>query len=182
MNQVTCHQNSSGKKLRKTINSGSWKPRRKRPLSAYYFAQLALDCWVAFPNMVECDSMCRTYRLLGNDGPYILKLQWFSFTGAVRWEKILLPLSLVTKIGFGKPRGSSALLVLEDADIDEACEGHMSGTFKNSPLKRCYGHSKDFGFTKVCRYLCGQNWATRVKGFEIWMIPYNAITTWYCYY
>ncbi len=116
-----------------TNNTVVLKPSERTPLSAYYFAQLALDCGLP-PNMlnvvngadVEATAEMMTVH------PDITMV---SFTGGSRVGKIIASRAgykkLVLELG-----GSSALLVLEDADIDEAVEVTMSGTFKNS-AQRC---------------------------------------------
>lgn len=116
-----------------TNNTVVLKPSERTPLSAYYFAQVALDCGLP-PNMLNVVN--------GNDLDAIAEMMtvhpdisMVSFTGGSRVGKIIASRAgykkLVLELG-----GSSALLILEDADVDEAVEVTMAGTFKNS-AQRC---------------------------------------------
>ena len=116
-----------------TNNTVVLKPSERTPLSAYYFAQLALDCGLP-PNMLNC--------INGKDVQAISEMMTIhpditmvSFTGGTEIGKIIASKAgykkLVLELG-----GSSALLILDDADIDEAVEITMNGTFKNS-AQRC---------------------------------------------
>lgn len=116
-----------------TNNTVVLKPSERTPLSAYYFAQLALDCGLP-PNMLNCVN--------GKDVQAISEMMtvhpditMVSFTGGSEIGKIIASKAgykkLVLELG-----GSSALLVLDDANIDEAVEVTMNGTFKNS-AQRC---------------------------------------------
>jgi aldehyde dehydrogenase (NAD+) len=116
-----------------TNNTVILKPSERTPLSAYYFAQLALDCGLP-PNMlnvVNGENLEETAEML-TVHPEITMV---SFTGGSEVGKIIASKAgykkLVLELG-----GSSALLILDDADIDEAVEVTMSGTFKNS-AQRC---------------------------------------------
>ena len=116
-----------------TNNTVILKPSERTPLSAYYFAQLALDCGLP-PNMlnvVNGENLDETAEIL-TVHPEITMV---SFTGGSEVGKIIASKAgykkLVLELG-----GSSALLILDDADIDEAVEVTMSGTFKNS-AQRC---------------------------------------------
>tara|TARA_R110000751_G_scaffold186110_1_gene292573 strand:- start:84 stop:1058 length:975 start_codon:yes stop_codon:yes gene_type:complete len=116
-----------------TNNTVVLKPSEKTPLSAYYFAQLALDCGLP-PNMLNvingADVQATAEMMTIHP-----EITMVSFTGGSKVGKIIASKAgykkLVLELG-----GSSALLVLEDADIDEAVEVTMSGTFKNS-AQRC---------------------------------------------
>lgn len=116
-----------------TNNTVVLKPSERTPLSAYYFAQVALDCGLP-PNMFNVVN--------GTDVDAIAEMMtvhpditMVSFTGGSKIGKIIASKAgykkLVLELG-----GSSALLVLDDADIDEAVEITMAGTFKNS-AQRC---------------------------------------------
>jgi len=116
-----------------TNNTVVLKPSERTPLSAYYFAQLALDCGLP-PNMLNVVN--------GEDIQAISEMMtvhpditMVSFTGGSRIGKIIASKAgykkLVLELG-----GSSALLVLDDANVDKAVEVTMAGTFKNS-AQRC---------------------------------------------
>ncbi|GAA3555105.1 aldehyde dehydrogenase family protein [Snuella lapsa] len=116
-----------------TNNTVVLKPSERTPLSAYYFAQLALDCGLP-ANMLNCingkDIQATSEMMTVHPD-----ITMVSFTGGSKIGKIIASKAgykkLVLELG-----GSSALLVLDDADIDEAVEVTMAGTFKNS-AQRC---------------------------------------------
>ncbi|RKN77893.1 aldehyde dehydrogenase family protein [Ulvibacterium marinum] len=116
-----------------TNNTVVLKPSERTPLSAYYFAQLALDCGLP-PNMLNvingADIQATAEMMTVHPD-----ITMVSFTGGSRVGKIIASKAgykkLVLELG-----GSSALLVLEDADVDEAVQVTMAGTFKNS-AQRC---------------------------------------------
>ncbi|QTE23691.1 aldehyde dehydrogenase family protein [Polaribacter cellanae] len=116
-----------------TNNTVVLKPSERTPLSAYYFTQLALDCGLP-PNMLNCingkDIQATSEMMTVHPD-----ISMVSFTGGSEIGKII-----ASKIGYKKIilelGGSSALLILKDADIDEAVEVTMNGTFKNS-AQRC---------------------------------------------
>ena len=116
-----------------TNNTVVLKPSERTPLSAYYFAQLALDCGLPanMLNVVNGEDIQETAEMLTVHPDITL----VSFTGSSEIGKII-----ATKSGYKKVilelGGSSALLILDDADIDEAIEVTMAGTFKNS-AQRC---------------------------------------------
>ena len=109
------------------------KPSEKAPLSAYYFAQLALDCGLP-PNMLNV--------INGQNIPITVEMMTIhpdvtmvSFTGSSKIGK-----RIAKKLGYKKVilelGGNSALLVLKDADIEEAVAITIAGIFKNSG-QRC---------------------------------------------
>ena len=116
-----------------TNNTVVLKPSERTPLSAYYFAQLALDCGLPanMLNVINGENIQDTAEMM-TVHPDITMV---SFTGSSEIGKII-----ANKAGYKKVvlelGGSSALLVLEDADIEEAVQVTMSGTFKNS-AQRC---------------------------------------------
>jgi phosphonoacetaldehyde dehydrogenase len=116
-----------------TNNTVVLKPSERTPLSAYYFAQLALDCGLP-PNMLNVINGADV-QAIAEMMTVHPEISMVSFTGGSKVGKIIASKAgykkLVLELG-----GSSALLVLEDADIDEAVEVTMSGTFKNS-AQRC---------------------------------------------
>ncbi|MDX1365489.1 MAG: phosphonoacetaldehyde dehydrogenase [Arenibacter latericius] len=116
-----------------TNNTVVLKPSEKTPLSAYYFAQLALDCGLP-PNMLNVINGTNV-QAIAEMMTVHPKISMISFTGGSRIGKVI-----AAKAGYKKVvlelGGSSALLILEDADIDEAIEITMSGLFKNS-AQRC---------------------------------------------
>ena len=116
-----------------TNNTVVLKPSEKTPLSAYYFAQLALDCGLP-PNMlnvVNGQDIQATAEMMTLHPDITL----VSFTGSSEIGKVIAKKSgykkMILELG-----GSSALLVLEDANIDEAVAITIAGTFKNS-AQRC---------------------------------------------
>jgi len=108
------------------------KPSEKTPLSAYWLAQLALDCGLpdnAF-NVVNGD--------LAEIAPLLIQgehVEMVTFTGSSTVGRQVAADAgykrLILELG-----GSSPLLVLEDADVDEAVDIAMAGIFKNSG-QRC---------------------------------------------
>ncbi len=115
-----------------TNNTVILKPSEKAPLCAYYFAQLALDCGLP-PNMLNVvnGSVKETCDMLVTH-PLVSLV---SFTGSSAIGKHIAQTAgykkLVLELG-----GSSAFLILHDADIDEAVDVTIAGTFKNS-AQRC---------------------------------------------
>lgn len=116
-----------------TNNTVVLKPSEKTPLSAYYFAQLALDCGLPanMLNVINGADIQATAEMM-TVHPNITMV---SFTGSSEIGKIIAQKSGYKKVIL-ELGGSSALLVLEDADIDEAVAVTMAGTFKNS-AQRC---------------------------------------------
>jgi aldehyde dehydrogenase (NAD+) len=116
-----------------TNNTVVLKPSERTPLSAYYFAQLALECGLP-PNMLNVVNG-KDIQAVSEMMTVHPKITMVSFTGGSQIGKIIASKAgykkLVLELG-----GSSALLVLKDADIDEAVEVTMAGTFKNS-AQRC---------------------------------------------
>jgi phosphonoacetaldehyde dehydrogenase len=115
-----------------TNNKVVLKPAAKTPLSAYYLAQLALDCG-APPDMFNVISGSTK-----NVAEVLVKSQLvelITFTGSSPIGKWICQNAgykrLILELG-----GSSAMLVLEDADVEEATSIAMSGIFKNS-AQRC---------------------------------------------
>lgn len=116
-----------------TNNTVVLKPSEKTPLSAYYFAQLALDCGL-LPNMLnvvnglDVESTAEMMTIHPD-------IAMVSFTGGSKVGK-----TIASRVGYKKVvlelGGSSALLILDDADIEEAIEVTMVGIFKNS-AQRC---------------------------------------------
>ena len=116
-----------------TNNTVVLKPSEKTPLSAYYFAQLAIDCGLPanMLNVVNGADIQATAEMM-TVHPEITMV---SFTGSSQIGKLIAEKSGYKKVIL-ELGGSSALLVLDDADIDEAVEVTMAGTFKNS-AQRC---------------------------------------------
>jgi aldehyde dehydrogenase (NAD+) len=116
-----------------TNNTVVLKPSERSPLSAYYFAQVALDCGLP-PNMfnvvngADLDAIAEMMTVHPD-------ISMVSFTGGSKIGKIIASKAgykkLVLELG-----GSSAILILDDADVDEAVQITMEGTFKNS-AQRC---------------------------------------------
>ncbi len=115
-----------------TNNTVVLKPSERTPLSAYYLAKLALDCGLP-PHALNVINgpIKELANTLVNDE----RVSLVSFTGSSTIGKEIARNSgykkLVLELG-----GSSAILILQDADIDEAVEITINGTFKNS-AQRC---------------------------------------------
>lgn len=115
-----------------TNNTVILKPSERTPLSAYYLAKLALDCGLP-PHALNVinGSIQETAKKLVEDD----RISLVSFTGSSEIGKLIARNSGYKKVVL-ELGGSSAMLVLEDADIDEAVEITINGTFKNS-AQRC---------------------------------------------
>lgn len=115
-----------------TNNTVVLKPSERTPLSAYYLAKLALECGLPphALNVINGPISEVAHKLVTDD-----RISLVSFTGSSQIGKEIAKNSgykkLVLELG-----GSSAMLVLQDADIDEAVEVTIAGTFKNS-AQRC---------------------------------------------
>ena len=115
-----------------TNNTVILKPSEKTPLSAYYFAKIALECGLP-PNMLNVVNgpLAETCDLLVQH-PLVSMV---SFTGSSVVGK-----DIAAKAGYKKLilelGGSSAFIILDDADIEEAVNVTIAGTFKNS-AQRC---------------------------------------------
>ncbi|MDH3709176.1 MAG: aldehyde dehydrogenase family protein, partial [Cyclobacteriaceae bacterium] len=115
-----------------TNNTVVLKPSERTPLSAYYLAKLALECGLP-PHALNVINgpLQEIANTLVNDD----RISLVSFTGSSTIGKQIASNSgykkLVLELG-----GSSAMLILEDADIDEAVQITINGTFKNS-AQRC---------------------------------------------
>lgn len=108
------------------------KPSEKTPLSAYWLAQLALECGLPPVGLQvvngPLEQVART--LITHDA-----VQMVTFTGSSTVGRAIAAQAgykrLILELG-----GSSPLLVLADADIDEAVDIAVAGIFKNSG-QRC---------------------------------------------
>lgn len=115
-----------------TNNTVILKPSEKTPLSAYYFAKVALECGLP-PNMLNVVNgpIAETCNLLVTH-PLVSMV---SFTGSSAVGKDIARNAgykkLVLELG-----GSSAFIILDDADIEEAVDVTIAGIFKNS-AQRC---------------------------------------------
>ena len=115
-----------------TNNKAILKPSQLTPLSAYYVTQLALDCGMS-PDMVNVlsgptEAVAETIVA----SPLV---DMITFTGSTATGKRIASIAgykrLVLELG-----GSSAMLVLADADPAEAVRIAVAGVFKNSG-QRC---------------------------------------------
>lgn len=115
-----------------TNNKTVLKPSQLTPLSAYFVTQLALDCGMP-PDMVNvlsgpAEEVAET--MVGS--PLV---DMITFTGGTATGKRIATIAgykrLVLELG-----GSSAMLVLADADIAQAAAIAVTGVFKNSG-QRC---------------------------------------------
>ena len=115
-----------------TNNTVILKPSEKTPLSAYYLAQLALDCGLPpdMLNVINGPTRPIADLLVRHED-----VELVSFTGSSAVGRHIAAHAgykrLVLELG-----GSSALLVLPDADPDEAAAIAAAGIFKNSG-QRC---------------------------------------------
>lgn len=115
-----------------TNNTLILKPSEKSPLSAYYLVQLFNECGLP-PNMLNVVNgpLVETCDLLVTH-PLISMV---TYTGGSRIGK-----EIAQKAGYKKLilelGGSSAFIICQDADIDEAVDVTIAGTFKNS-AQRC---------------------------------------------
>ncbi len=108
------------------------KPSEKTPLSAYWLAQLSLDCGLP-PNAFNVVN-----GTLAEIAPLLIqheRVEMVTFTGSSEVGRRIASDAgykrLVLELG-----GSSPLLVLEDADVEEAVAISLAGIFKNSG-QRC---------------------------------------------
>ena len=115
-----------------TNNTVVLKPASRTPLAAYYLAQLALDCGLP-PDMLNV--ITGTGRDVTNLLIQHELVDMVSFTGSTAVGQHIARTAgykrLVLELG-----GSSALLILADADVEEAVDITIAGLFKNS-AQRC---------------------------------------------
>jgi putative phosphonoacetaldehyde dehydrogenase len=108
------------------------KPSQLTPFSAHYLVQLAIDCGLP-PDMVNVVSCASTS--VAEDIVTHPAVQMITFTGSTAAGKRIAAVAgykrLVLELG-----GSSAMLVLSDADPEKAAAIAQVGTFKNSG-QRC---------------------------------------------
>lgn len=108
------------------------KPSEKTPLSAYWLAQLALDCGLPADAFDVVNGPLEPVAQALVTHPLV---DLVTFTGSSAVGRAIAARAgykrLVLELG-----GSSPLLVLEDADVDEAAAIAMAGIFKNSG-QRC---------------------------------------------
>ncbi len=115
-----------------TNNTTILKPSLLTPLSAYYIVQLALDCGMP-PDMINVISGAAqevAEPLVASE-----LVDMVTFTGSAAVGRRILSLAgykrVVLELG-----GSSAMLVLADADVSLAADIAVTGVFKNSG-QRC---------------------------------------------
>ncbi len=108
------------------------KPSQLTPLSAHYFARLAYDCGLP-PEMlsvINCENAAVAEGMIAHPS-----VEMVTFTGSTAVGKRIASVAAykrnVLELG-----GSSAMLVLEDADPEKAAELAAAGIFKNSG-QRC---------------------------------------------
>jgi phosphonoacetaldehyde dehydrogenase len=115
-----------------TNNTVVLKPSRRTPLAAYYFAQLCLDCGLPpdMLNVVSGSEVDVAEQIVTSE-----LVELITFTGGTAVGH-----RIAARAGYKRTilelGGSSAMLVLADADIDEAVGIAMAGTFKNGG-QRC---------------------------------------------
>ena len=115
-----------------TSNAVVLKPSEQTPLSAYYLAQLALDCGLPADmlNVINGPSPAIPDLLVKHE-----LVDLITFTGSSAIGRSIAAHAgykrLVLELG-----GSSALLVLQDADVEEAANITVAGLYKNSG-QRC---------------------------------------------
>ena len=115
-----------------TNNNVVLKPSEKAPLSAYYLAQLAIDCGLPPHALNVVNGPVRPVAELMVTHELV---DVVTFTGSTAVGRDIASRAghkrLILEMG-----GSSPLLVLEDAEIDEAVQITMAGIFRNSG-QRC---------------------------------------------
>ncbi|MDR0786442.1 MAG: aldehyde dehydrogenase family protein [Gemmatimonadota bacterium] len=115
-----------------TNNTVVLKPSVRTPLTAFYFAQLCLDAGLP-PGMLNV--ICDTDHGIARQLVRSEHVDLVSFTGGSevgRWIAANAGYKrLILELG-----GSSAMLVLEDADIDQAVDIAMVGVYRNGG-QRC---------------------------------------------
>ena len=115
-----------------TANAVVLKPSEQTPLAAYYLAQLALDCGLPADmlNVINGPSPAIPDLLVKHE-----LVDLVTFTGSSAIGRSIAERAgykrLVLELG-----GSSALLVLQDADVEEAANITVAGLYKNSG-QRC---------------------------------------------
>lgn len=115
-----------------TNNRVVLKPSRHTPLSAYYFGQLCWDCGLP-PGMLNV--ICGDDREVAETMVTEDSVDLITFTGGNSVGRHIAAHAgykrLILELG-----GSSAMLVLEDADVKEAIDIAVAGTFRNGG-QRC---------------------------------------------
>lgn len=115
-----------------TNNTMVLKPSPQTPLSAFYIADLAIRCGLPPDALnVVCGSTSNVgYTIVKSE-----EVEFISFTGSSETGRHILRQAgykrLLLELG-----GSSAMLVLEDAEIEKAVELAVAGVFSNSG-QRC---------------------------------------------
>jgi putative phosphonoacetaldehyde dehydrogenase len=115
-----------------TNNKVILKPSPQTPLAAHYIAQVALDCGLpAHVLNVICGSTADVAETLVQNSA----VEMITFTGSTQAGQRIAQIAgykrLVLELG-----GSSAMLILADADIEQAVDISIAGIFKNSG-QRC---------------------------------------------
>jgi phosphonoacetaldehyde dehydrogenase len=115
-----------------TNNTTVLKPSLLTPLAAYYIVQLALDCGMP-PDMINVVSGSTADVAEAIVASELVDM--ITFTGSAAVGKRILALAgykrVVLELG-----GSSAMLILADADVALAADIAIAGVFKNSG-QRC---------------------------------------------
>ncbi|MGH9344320.1 MAG: aldehyde dehydrogenase family protein [Terriglobia bacterium] len=115
-----------------TNNTMILKPSPQTPLAAYYITQLGIDSGLP-PDMVNV--ICGPTAEVGETLVTSPDVEMVTFTGSTAAGRRIASIAgykrLVLELG-----GSSAMLVLADADVSEATDIAMAGVFKNSG-QRC---------------------------------------------
>jgi phosphonoacetaldehyde dehydrogenase len=115
-----------------TNNTTVLKPSLLTPLAAYYIVQLALDCGMP-PDMINV--ICGPTAEVAEPIVASELVDMITFTGSAAVGKRILALAgykrVVLELG-----GSSAMLILADADVAQAADIAIAGIFKNSG-QRC---------------------------------------------
>ena len=115
-----------------TNNTVVLKPSEKTPLSAYYLAKVALKCGLPPHALNVVNGDLDTIAKMMVTHPLI---KMVSFTGSSHIGKLIAQTAgykkLILELG-----GSSAMIIMNDADIEQAVDVTIAGTFKNSS-QRC---------------------------------------------
>ena len=115
-----------------TNNKTVLKPSQLTPLSAYYLTQLALDCGMPPEMLAVLSGPAESVAETIVTSPHV---DMITFTGGTATGKRIATIAgykrLVLELG-----GSSAMLVLADADPSQAAAIAVAGVYKNSG-QRC---------------------------------------------
>jgi aldehyde dehydrogenase (NAD+) len=152
-----------------TNNTVLLKPSEKTPLSAYYLAELALECGLPPHglNVINTATRDLSEALVRSE-----LVDLITFTGSSTVGRRLADISgykrMILELG-----GSSPLLVLEDAEVTQAVDIAVAGIFKNSG-QRCTAIRRLLVHSSIVENFA-QQLAARVAELN-WGDPYDVDT------